>query len=151
VLFDVNRHDALGSVQRPAAHALIDRLATGPRGYTLDVVTNTNSHDRRVSVRHMTPDGGLGVRDTALEWPETLVSVGHVALPFPPDDPAYGVNPGSGRNGLPSIGTWLYRGESGAVTVDLGSLTRPRSNPFWALIEEDVGAAVEADRTGSRD
>jgi alpha-beta hydrolase superfamily lysophospholipase len=150
VLFDVNRHDALGSVQRPAAHALIDRLTTGPRGYTLDVVTNTNTHDRRVSVRHLTPDGGLGVRDTALEWPETLVSVGHVALPFRPDDPAYGVNPGSGRNGLPSIGTWLYRGESGAVTVDLGSLTRPRSNPFWALIEEDVGAVVEADRIGGR-
>ncbi len=149
VLFDVNRQDALGSVQRPAAGVLIDRLTKGARAYTLDVVTNTNSHDRRVSVRHMTPDGGLGVRDTALEWPDTLVSVGHVALPFPPDDPAYGVMPGSGRNGLPSIGTWLYRGESGAVSVDLGSLTRPRSNPFWAVIDEDVGAAVEADRIGS--
>jgi len=146
VLFDVNRHDALGSVQRPAAGALIDRLTTGARGYTLEVVTNTNSKDRRVSVRHMTPDGGLSVRDTALEWPETLVSVGHVALPFPPNDPAYGVIPGSGRNGLPSIGTWLYRGESGAVTVDLGSLTRPRSNPFWALIDEDVSVVVDADR-----
>jgi alpha-beta hydrolase superfamily lysophospholipase len=145
VLFDVNRQDALGSIQRPAAHDLIDRLARSSRGYTLDVVTNTSSKDRRVSVRNLTPDGRLGVRDTAMEWPETLVSVGHVALPFPPDDPAYGVLPGSGHNGLPSIGSWLYRGEPGAVTVDLGSLTRPRSNPFWALIDEDVGAAVDAD------
>ena len=150
MLFDVNRHDALGSVQRPAASALIDRLTGGARGYTLDIVTNTNSRDRRVSVRHMTPDGGLTVRDTEYEWPETLVSVGHVALPFPPGDPAYGLNPGSGRNGLPSIGTWLYRGESGAVTVDLGSLTRPRSNPFWALIDEGVGAAVQSDRASVR-
>ena len=145
VLFDVNRHDALGSVQRPAAGALINRLATGARSYTLDVITNTSSRDRRVSVRHMTPDGGVAVQDTALQWPETLVSVGHVALPFPPNDPAYGVLPGSGRNGLPSIGTWLYRGESGAVTVDLGSLTRPRSNPFWALIDADVRASVDSD------
>jgi hypothetical protein len=68
-------------------------------------------------------------------------------LPFPPNDPAYGVDPGSGRDGLPSIGSWLYRGEPGAVTVDLGSLTRPRSNPFWALINEDVGAAVNSDLT----
>jgi len=94
----------------------------------------------------LTSDGGLSVRDTALEWPDTLVSVGHVALPFVPDDPAYGLNPGSGHDGLPSIGTWLFRGESGAVTVDLGSLTRPRSNPFWTLIDEGVGTAVDADR-----
>lgn len=147
VLFDVNRHDALGSVQRPAAGALIDRLTRSARGYTLDVVTNTSSRDRRVSVRNLTPDGRLSVRDTALEWPETLVSVGHVALPFRPDDPAYGVNSGSGRDGLPSIGSWLYRGEPGAVTVNLGSLTRPRSNPFWALVDEDVGAVVKSDLT----
>jgi alpha-beta hydrolase superfamily lysophospholipase len=147
VLFDVNRVDALGSVQRPAARALIDRLAAGARGYTLDVVTNTSTKESRVSVRNLTPEGRLSVRDTALEWPPTLVSVGHVALPFRPDDPAYGVNPGSGRNGLPSIGSWLFRGEPGAVTVDLGSLTRPRSNPFWALIDEDVGAAVNSDLT----
>ena len=69
VLFDVNRHDALGSVQRPAAGALIDRLAQQGRGYTLDVVTNTSSKDRRVSVRRLTPGGGLSVRHTAMEWP----------------------------------------------------------------------------------
>ncbi len=145
VLFDVNRQDALGSVQRPAARALIDRLARSPRGYTLDVVTNTSTRERRVSVRNLTPDGRLAVRDMAMEWPATLVSVGHVALPFRPDDPVYGVNPGSGHNGLPSIGSWLFRGEPGAVTVELGSLTRPRSNPFWSLIDEDVGAAVNSD------
>jgi len=150
VLFDVNRHDALGSVQRPAASALIDRLTKSARGYTLNVVTNANRSDRRVSVRQLTPDGGVSVRDTNLEWPDTLVSVGHVALPFVPDDPAYGLMPGSGHDGLPSIGTWLFRGESGAVTVDLGSLTRPRSNPFWTLIDEGVGAAVDSDRAGLR-
>jgi len=150
VLFDVNRHDALGSVQRPAAGALIDRLKNGARGYTLDVVTNTNTNDRSVSVRHLMPDGRFSVRNTALEWPETLVSVGHVALPFRPDDPAYGINPGSGHNGLPSIGTWLFRGESGAVTINLGWLTRPRSNPFWTLLDEEVGHAVDADRIGSQ-
>lgn len=150
VLFDVNRRDALGSIQRPAAGALIDRLARGAHGYSLDVVTNRSGSDRRVSVRQLSPDGSVIVRDTPLEWPETMVSVGHVALPFPPDDPVYGVNPGSGRNGLPSIGTWLFRGESGAVTVNLGSLTRPRSSPFWSLIEEGLGAAVEADSSSSR-
>jgi alpha-beta hydrolase superfamily lysophospholipase len=148
VLFDVNRQDAFGAVQRPAARALVDRLTKGARGYTLDVVANTTANDRRVSVRRLTPDGRLTARETALEWPETLVSVGHVALPFRPDDPVYGLNPGSGRNGMASLGTWQFRGEAGAVTVNLGAFTRPRSNPFWPLIDEEVGHAVEADRAG---
>jgi len=148
VLFDVNRNAALGSLQRPGSAALIDRLTAGARGYTLDIVTNATRKDRRVVRRRLTPDGRATQFDTTLEWPETLVSVGHVALPFPDDDPVYGMKPGSGRNGLPSIGTWFYRGESGALTVDLGALTRPRSNPFWPLIDADVAAAIAADRGG---
>ena len=145
VLFDVNRHDALGSVQRPGAHVLIDRLATTARGYTLDVVTNTTAQTRAISVRTFPANGTRQVRGTGLEWPGSLVSLGHVALPFRPDDPVYGLDPGSGRGGIPSIGTWLFRGESGAVTVDLRSLTRPRSNPFWSLVDEEVGRIVDAD------
>jgi hypothetical protein len=145
VLFDVNRFRALSSVQRPHAGALIERLTQQTRDYTLDLVVNASADSRAVSVRHLTPDGGASVRDTKLEWPPTLVSLGHVAMPFPPDDPAYGLDPGSGHAGLPSIGSWLFRGESGAVTVSLGSLTRPRSNPFWTLIDEDIADLVEAD------
>jgi hypothetical protein len=73
------------------------------------------------------------------------VSLGHVALPFPSDDPAYGFVPGSGRDGIPSIGSWLLRGENGAITLSLGSLTRLRSNPFWALIDEDVASLMAQD------
>ena len=87
---------------------------------------------------------------TAATWPADLVSLGHVALPFPPDDPVYGFRRGSGRGGIPSIGSWLLRGESGAITVSLGSLTRLRSNPFWSLIDEQVGAIADADLAAAR-
>jgi hypothetical protein len=146
VLFDVNRQGAVGSVQRPGAGALIERLSNMPRAYTLDVVMNASAQSRSVNVRRLSPDGSVSVRETDLQWPENLVSLSHVAMPFPPDDPVYGLNPGSGRDGIPSIGSWLFRGENGAVTVSLGALTRPRSNPFWPLIDEDVAALVEADR-----
>jgi alpha-beta hydrolase superfamily lysophospholipase len=149
VLFDVNRYGALAALQRPRASALIERLSREPRGYTLDIVTNTGPMDRHVTVRKLAPDNSVSVSDTSLVWPDTLVSLGHVALPFPPDDPAYGLNPGSGRGGMPSIGSWLFRGESGAVTISLASLTRPRSNPFWPLIEEEVAAFVAADLAGA--
>ncbi len=85
------------------------------------------------------------VRETRLTWPGDLVSLSHVALPFPADDPVYGFLPGSGRDGIASIGSWLLRGENGAITLSLGSLTRLRSNPFWMLIDEDVAALVAQD------
>jgi len=81
-------------------------------------------------------------------WPAGIVSLGHVALPFPPGDPVYGFIQGSGRNGIPSIGSWLLRGENGAVTIALGSLTRLRSNPFWAFIDGEIDALVAADLLG---
>lgn len=145
VMFDVNRAPALRSVTRPAARALIERLADGSRTTTLELVTTADPQSPRISVRRLAPDGTRSDRETALTWPADVVSLGHVALPFPPDDPIYGFLPGSGRDGIPSIGSWLLRGESGAITVSLGSLTRLRSNPFWSLIEEDVAAMVAAD------
>ena len=145
VMFDMNRSSALRSVARPAARELIESLLAAPRGYTLDVVSNGESGDAQVAVHRVAGDGTRTARDTALAWPADLVSLSHVALPFPADDPVYGFLAGSGRAGLRSIGSWLLRGENGAITLSLGSLTRLRSNPFWTLIEEDVAALAAQD------
>ncbi len=148
VLFDVNRHNELASVQRPQAGAMIERLLQGKRGYELEVVSNAAPDGLGLSVRSFAPDGAVTEHETGLSWPPGIVSLGHVALPFPPDDPVYGFVHGSGRNGIPSIGSWLLRGENGAVTIVLGSLTRLRSNPFWAFIDSEIDALVAADLLG---
>lgn len=145
VTFDVNRKPELRSVQRPTAAALIDRLRMGSRRYTLDIVSSADSAGGQVDRLRLAPDGTTTSIDTGLTWPGGLVSLSHVALPFPPDDPVYGFIPGSGRNGVPSIGSWLVRGETGSTTIALGSLTRLRSNPFWSLIAQDVAALVAVD------
>jgi alpha-beta hydrolase superfamily lysophospholipase len=145
VLFDVNRQRVLASVQRPQAGELIERLARHTRRYRLDIVGNADQDTAAIRLRHLAPDGTERTREPDLAWPSNLVSLGHVALPFPPDDPVYGFMPGSGRNGVPSIGSWLLRGENGALTITLGSLTRLRSNPFWSLIDAEVGTLVAAD------
>jgi alpha-beta hydrolase superfamily lysophospholipase len=145
VMFDMNRLPELGGVARPAARALIDRLERAPRGYTLDVVSNADAQLSRIVVRRSVPGSSSQLRPTTLDWPGGLVSLGHVALPFPAEDPVYGFVRGSGRDGIPSIGSWLLRGENGAITLSLGSLTRLRSNPFWPLIDEDVAGLVAQD------
>ncbi len=150
VMFDMNRSSALRGVARPAARELIESMAQSPRGYTLDIVSNGERADALVAVHRLFPDGARTSRDTALTWPQNLVSLSHVALPFPPDDPIYGFVRGSGHDGIPSIGSWLLRGESGAITLSLGSLTRLRSNPFWSLIDEDVAGLVAQDLAALR-
>ena len=145
VMFDVNRMPELGGLTRPAARQLIEQMERSRRGYTLDVVSNADGGQARVGVRRLRPDGQVDPLPTTLDWPGNLVSLGHVALPFPADDPVYGFERGSGRDGIPSIGSWLLRGENGAITISLGSLTRLRSNPFWALIDADVAALVAQD------
>ena len=150
VLFDVNRNSALRSIQRPAAHELIERTLRGRPAHTVDVVANAGESSEDIIVARVTPDGVRTERRTALVWPRNVVSLGHVALPFRPDDPVYGVQAGSGRDGIPSIGSWLLRGESGATTISLGALTRLRSNPFWPLIEQQLNALVDLDFAASR-
>jgi alpha-beta hydrolase superfamily lysophospholipase len=149
VMFDVNRQAGLASVQRPAARDLIGRLLQGPRGYTLDLVANRDPSSSRIEVQRRAPDGSTQTLDTPLDWPAGVVSLGHVAMPFRPDDSVYGFMPGSGREGVPSIGSLLLRGESGALTLSLGSLTRLRSNPFWPLVDAEVGNIVATDLAGA--
>ena len=150
VLFDLNRQPQLAGVAYPASRALIDRIERAPRGSTLDLVSNAQEQLPRIGVRRLAGDGTAEQRPTEMDWPLNLVSLGHVALPFPADDPMYAIVRGSGRDGIPSIGSWLLRGENGAITLSLGSLTRLRSNPFWPLIDADVTELVAQDLAARR-
>jgi len=99
--------------------------------------------------RDAAPGSPETVRRSALDWTSGLVPLGHEALPFPPADPIYGFIADNGQFGLPSIGSLLLRGESGVLTVSLGSLTWLRSNPFLTLIDEDVAAMAGADHVAT--
>lgn len=149
VMFDVNRQAYLRSILRPEPQALLDRTLAGPRGYTLDIIGNGLSQGAEVQAQRWAPAASepelLAAPKSGLAWPPSLASLGHLALLLPPDDPAYGFEPGSGHRGIPSIGSWFLRGESGAVSIELGSLNRLRSNPFWAWIQADVAATVAQD------
>lgn len=148
VLFDINHDPELGAVLRDEPSEQLRDWLAQPHRYTIDVVGNADDPGGPVRVTRSAPGAAQQVQQTDLRWPANLVSLGHLALPFPADDPVYGIAPGSGRGGMPSIGSWLLRGEPGATTVGLGALTRPRSNPFWGLIAADAAAIAAADVAG---
>jgi alpha-beta hydrolase superfamily lysophospholipase len=145
VLFDVNRYRGLALLQRPDTGQLVDRVAAQGRRYALTVVANRSQDSPEVEARAYAPGSSEpAVRPLGLAWPPGFVSLGHVAVPFPPDDPVYGYLPGSGANGVPSLGSWALRGEEGAIVLPLGALTRLRSNPFWPVVAEEVGRFCDA-------
>lgn len=105
VLFDVNR------VTLPLSRAL-EKLLT-PMQARRTLVTDDDGEAVAVSGEARQPLG--------LPWPASILSLSHVALPFPMDDALYGVDPADG----------VRRGERG-LTPDIARLT---ANPFfpWML------------------
>ncbi len=64
-----------------------------------------------------------------VSWPDHVLSLSHIALPFAPDDPLYGtIAPASGRRWL---GDLSFRGERGVSALPDDYLLRMRYNPFF--------------------
>jgi hypothetical protein len=81
-----------------------------------------------------------------LAWPPRVFSLSHVALPFPPDDPVYGLTPPPGREA--TLGSVEARGERGVLVVPQELLMRLRSNPFFPYLAARLTEFVEADLQG---
>ena len=145
VLFDVNRLSVFRSLETARIVGLPELLPGLQRPHTLTVVANRNDASGLVVMRRRAPGQAWTEIDTGLAWPRGIVSVGHVALCFPPDDPVYGFIPGSGANGQPALGSLFLRGEAGALSLPLSVFTRLRSNPFFALIARRIDEMLDAD------
>ena len=152
VLFDVNRHQRYDLVRRPGSTTLVrgvtSGMVAGTRQHMLTLVTNRDPSTDEVELREYAPGQPTPVVTApGLAWLPSLVSIGHVSLPFPPDDPIYGYLPGSGANGVPALGSWALRGEEGAIVLPLGALARLRANPFWPVISQELEGMAVADTT----
>ena len=63
-----------------------------------------------------------------------MISLSHVALPFPPDDPLYGRRPPDNVQTL-FLGEMAIQGERGMFALSADWLLRLRYNPFYAYLE----------------
>lgn len=154
VLFDINRSEALQDLISPPLVADLERVRDAPAlPFRLTLIANRSPESSEV----IAYSREAGTRDTAqtelgLRWPRGVLSLGHVALPFPEDDPVYGLEPRRGTAPWYPLGALTVRGEAGTLVVSLGNLARLRSNPFFSVIRDRVVEAIEADRqTGAPD
>jgi hypothetical protein len=70
-------------------------------------------------------------------WPRGMISLSHVALPFPPDDPLYGQGPAPDENRV-FLGLMDVRGERGLLRFPASWLMRQRHNPFFEYQKKRV-------------
>jgi alpha-beta hydrolase superfamily lysophospholipase len=140
VVFDINRNENLEGWIAPGPLEDLERLrAATALPFRLTLVAN-RAPDTRAVAAYTRPAGerDVVVENLPYQWPAGVFSVGHVSLPFPVDDPVYGLAPAAGAPPQFNLGALAPRGERGALVVAPGTFERLRSNPFWGVIQAKV-------------
>jgi len=140
-LFDINRNAAIKStllVSDPGP--LSNRMMADPDlPFAVTFITNESPHSTRVVVRHKAPFSLAApeIENLDLNWPRDVISLSHIALPFPPDDPLYGQRPPPDTD-LVFLGDLAFKGEQGLLKLPPEWLLRMRYNPFYDYLQMRV-------------
>ncbi len=153
LLYDINRYALKAPLLVNDTGAFTDQLmANAELPFALTLVGNESADSRRVVARHKPPFTAEPERTESLTaaWPDDTISLSHVDLPFPPDDPLYGLYPPQ-TPGQIFLGQLAIRGERGVLKVPAQWLLRLRHNPFYDYQEQRVLTWIEqANNAGSR-
>jgi len=147
VLFDLNRAAALSVLLRDAAETVLSRiLPPPPRHYRTVIISNAAADRYDVSER-VTEAGDTTeqVRALDLAFPRGIFSLSHVALPFPLSDSLYGLQPDESEYFGVHLGAIAPRGERGVLIINLDTLLRVSSNPFFPYQMSRIEQAIAAD------
>ena len=137
VLFDINRFAVKSKLMVSDPGAFTDQvMADETLPFAVTFITNENPKSTKVVAR-MKPPFSAEAPDAAplnLAWPDGVLSLSHVALPIPPDDPLYGQRPPDNDDVL-FLGQMAFQGERGLLQFPADWLLRLRHNPFYNYLE----------------
>jgi alpha-beta hydrolase superfamily lysophospholipase len=140
VLFDINRFAVKSILLINDPDPLTERVtADANLPFAVTLVGNENPQSAKVIARHKAPfaSGFSKTEPLDLAWPRGVISLSHVALPFPPDDPLYGQRPPENDDVL-FLGEMAIQGERGLLKIPTDWLLRLRYNPFYDYLERRV-------------
>jgi alpha-beta hydrolase superfamily lysophospholipase len=152
VLFDINRNAAIKStllVSDPGP--LTNRIMADQNlPFAVTFITNENPHSSNVVARHKR---SFSLETSDLEkldinWPRGIVSLSHVALPFPPDDLLYGQQ-APANDDFVFLGNMSILGERGLLKIPADWLLRLRYNPFYPYLDRRLLEWLEGARSQS--
>jgi pimeloyl-ACP methyl ester carboxylesterase len=144
VLYDVNRSAvALGLLEQSFDDRLAALLRSPDRNYRLSLVTNARAGAPEVVVRTLPPGSTTATEEfPGLAWPPQIFSLSHLAVPFRPDDPLFGIAPDMATDYGVRLGLLAPRGERGVLTVPIDQLMRLNCNPFFPYQEARIREAI---------
>jgi len=137
VLFDINRSAIRSRILIKDPGPFTARLMNDAAlPFAIELITNKSPKSEAMISRRKPPYSSVVTSDHALDmaWPPGVISLSHVALPFPPDDPLYGQGPPSSDEVL-FLGQMAIQGERGLLTIPTDWMLRLRHNPFYELLE----------------
>jgi alpha-beta hydrolase superfamily lysophospholipase len=146
VLFDVNREAAKSMLLVSDQRALTNRVMGDNRlPFAVTLVTNENEESATVVARHQAPFSAEVSHSESLNmaWPAGTISLSHVALPIPPDDPLYGQRP-PGNQDVLFLGQMAIQGERGTLMLPAEWLLRLRHNPFYGYLDARTLAWIDS-------
>lgn len=147
ILFDINHSSWLDGLTNDSFEKHIrPRLKRSDLSFILKLVTNRATDSPDLVVRTL-DKGAITEEQLDLPWPAGIFSLSHVAVPIPPNDPAYGSGQTESTRKLP-LGTLALRGERGILAISSGLMMRMRFNPFYDWTEQQVLNWI-ASNTGS--
>ena len=140
VLFDLNRHNNLVPITKPAAlNFMSNTFPQEIQEYDLVKISNRNPTTNQVSEFRQAA-GGLATQERPLDlsYPAGVYSLSHIAVPFPADDPTFGLEPRQDEFYGIRLGNLHLRGETNAVIIKADAGMRLYSNPFYTYMEERI-------------
>jgi alpha-beta hydrolase superfamily lysophospholipase len=140
LLYDINHSELKSPLIMIDTAALTEPLlADATLPFTVTLVGNESETSRRVVASRKEPfsTGITSGEPLTGTWPGDTISLSHVDLPFPPDDPLYGRYPPD-EPGQIFLGQLAVRGERGVLKVPAQWLLRLRHNPFYDYQERRV-------------
>ena len=106
--------------------------------FTITLLTNKDRSSIQMDVLSRPPQSkAVAQCPLDLEWPGSVYSLSHVALPFSPNDPLYGDIDPKDTSKL-RLGNLALRGERGMLKISDSALMRLRWNPFYAYQEDRI-------------
>lgn len=138
VLFDINRNENFVPItNHSAAHFMAATFPPKVRAYDLVKIGNRDASTMAVSERRQAAgDTTEQERPLDLSFPNGVFSLSHVALPFPINDPTFGLEPNTDVFYGIRLGSLHLLGEAGTVIIKAEAGMRLYSNPFYPYMQE---------------
>lgn len=141
VIFDINRNKYLAPLTRNDSEETFSKIFRKvPANYDRVIIGNRNADTDQVSEWRRAANS-LETRETPLEleYPRGVYSLSHIALPFPINDPTFGLEPDAGEFYGIRLGNLNLRGEKNTLIIAADANQRLNSNPFYSYMEQRIG------------